>query len=237
MLSRASLVVALTDQEAEDTRRFGYPGRIAVIPNGVPPPPRSIHPDAFRASIRLSADARLAVFLGRLDVHRKGLDIALTGLSEAPGWHLALVGPSVDNREDVSKGISRHGLAERVHLVGERLGAARYDALAAADVFVLMSRWEGMSLALLEALSVGTPAIVSEAVERTMGVAAAGAGWVTPGQDLGALLRHLSRDPGQLRDSSPAALALSRRHGWDAVAEAHDEAYRAANAPSGFAAR
>ena len=55
---------------------------------------------------------------------------------------------------------------ERVHLVGERHGRRLQESVCAADLFALMSRWEGLPMALLEALSLATPAVVSPAVER-----------------------------------------------------------------------
>jgi glycosyltransferase involved in cell wall biosynthesis len=47
-------------------------------------------------------------------------------------------------------------------------GKAKVDALASCDLYVQLSRWEGMSFALLEAMSVGTPCVVSEEVATTV---------------------------------------------------------------------
>ena len=48
---------------------------------------------AFRRELQYPREALLAVFVGRLDVHRKGLDVLVRGIADAPAWHLALVGP------------------------------------------------------------------------------------------------------------------------------------------------
>jgi glycosyltransferase involved in cell wall biosynthesis len=121
------------------------------------------------------------------------------------------------------------GIADRVFVAGERHGERLMEAFAAADVFTLISRWEGLPMALLEALSVGTPAIVSRAVERVVQVDAAGAGWVVDDRDLGELLRQLSgsrRD--ELRSRRPAARSLARRYDWDDVAARYERTYERA---------
>jgi glycosyltransferase involved in cell wall biosynthesis len=125
------------------------------------------------------------VFVGRLDVHRKGLDVLVRGVSEAPGWHLALVGPRFRDVGRLERMIADLRLSDRVHLVGERHGRGLRESVRAADLFVLMSRWEGLPMVLLEALALGRPAVVSGAVEGSVPVAGAGAGWVAGDEDLG----------------------------------------------------
>src|SRR5919108_5431892 len=79
MLERAALLVALTDAELYALRRFGATAPAEVIPNGVEPSPGDLDADAFRRELALPGDAPLAVFVGRLDVHRKGLDVLVRG--------------------------------------------------------------------------------------------------------------------------------------------------------------
>ena len=84
-------------------------------------------------------------------------------------------------------------------------------------------------MALLEALSLGRPAVVSPAVEELIGIGAAGAGWVADEESLGSVLRHLQgegRD--ELARRGRAALLLSRRYDWDSVARRYETAYERA---------
>jgi glycosyltransferase involved in cell wall biosynthesis len=229
MLKRAALRVALTDRELGQLRALGVTGRIEVIPNGVEPAQDDLDRQAFRHELGLSADPLLAVFVGRLDVHRKGLDVLVRAVAAAPSWHLALVGPRFRDVDRLERIIADLGAGDRVHLVGERHGRRLQESVAAGDVFILMSRWEGHPMALLEAISLGKPAIVSPAVESLIGVDAAGAGWVTDQDELGPLLRDLQdRGRGELIRRGTAALGLSKRYDWDLVAERYESAYERA---------
>ena len=223
MLDEASLVVALTDVELADVRAIGAAGPCDVIPNGVAPPPEDIDRHTFREGLDIAPDALLALFVGRLDVHRKGLDILARGIAAAPAWHVALVGPRFRGVGHLERTVAEFGIHDRVHLVGERHGRHLLESVASADVFALLSRWEGHPMALLESLSLGVPAVVSPAVERAIGVEAAGAGWVATDNDLGPLLRGLDRN--EIERRGRAASELSRRYDWDRIAERYEAAY------------
>jgi glycosyltransferase involved in cell wall biosynthesis len=226
MLKDAALLVALTDAELAQMRDVGATGPFAVIPNGVEPAPDDIDRRAFREEVGVPPDAPLAVFVGRLDVHRKGLDVLVRGVADAPEWHLALVGPRFRDVERLEAMIAGLGVGDRIHLVGERHGRALHESMGAADVFALMSRWEGLPMALLEALSMGTPAVVSPAVGRLIDVETAGSGWTAGQGDLAPLLRSVQRQGKQeLAKRGRAAIAQSRRYDWRSVAERYETTY------------
>jgi glycosyltransferase involved in cell wall biosynthesis len=232
MLERASLLVALTDAELADVRRFGASAPAVVIPNGVERPPADLDRGAFRRELRIGSDDLLAVFVGRLDVYRKGLDVLVRGIAAAPGCHLALIGPRFRDVDRLEALIEQLGIGARIHLLGERHGRGLQQSVAGADLFTMLSRWEGMPMALLEALSLSVPAIVSPVVERAIGVDAAGAGWVAEEQDLGPLLSRLrDADRRELRRRGEAAVLLSGRYGWAEVAERYEHVYERALPP------
>lgn len=225
LLRRAALLVGLTEVEVAQLRARGARAPAVVIPNGVAPAPEGVDPAAFREEVGIPPDAPLAVFVGRLDVHRKGLDVLVEGIADVPGWHLALVGPRFRDVERLEAAIRHRDLRDRVHLVGSLYGNALHQALAGADVFALLSRWEGLPMALLEALSLGLPAVVSPAVERLVPVAASGAGWVA---DDGRLVDVLREAASSATARGEAARALASRYDWDAVAREYGAAYRRA---------
>jgi glycosyltransferase involved in cell wall biosynthesis len=227
LVRRAALRVALTDAEATDLRMFGAPDPIVIIPNGVPPAPRDVDRTAFRRELGLDATRRLLVFVGRLDVFHKGLDVLVRGLASAVGWHAALVGSDFrGGHAELRKLADSLGVGPRLSLVGSRHGQALHEAFAAADCFALTSRWEGLPLSLLEALAHGVPAVVSPAVDRLVGVVAAGAGWSAGPDELGGLLRRLHCLDGWAWESrAVAARALAARYDWTSVTRRYEAAY------------
>lgn len=230
LLRGAALVCALSDAEARQVGRFGAQDPVVVIPNGVTPPPENVDPTAFRRQLGIGPDDKLAVFVGRLDVAHKGLDVLVRGIAQAPEWRLALVGPDHRNGlADLTRLAERLGTSRRLYFAGTRLGRDLHTALAAGDLFALTSRWEGFPVALLEALSHGTPALVSPPVERAVGVARAGAGWTADADAVGAVLSRLSRlDARAWAHRQAAAVRLSRDHDWDVIASRYEGAYERA---------
>jgi glycosyltransferase involved in cell wall biosynthesis len=227
MLGRAALRVALTDVEARDLAAFGAGGPITVIPNGVSPAPPQVDGASFRRDLGLGPADRLLLFVGRLDVLHKGLDVLLDGVARAPGWHLAAVGSDFrGGRAWLLARAKALGMLPRLTVTGPRQGRALHEAFAAADCFALTSRWEGLPMALLEALAHGIPALVSPAVDRLVGVAEAGAGWTAAPSELGAVLGRLELlDNLELARRAGAARALAARYDWTTVAARYEAAY------------
>jgi len=133
--------------------------RIVAIPNGVPVPET-----AWQRRPEWRAAPR-AVFVGRL-APEKGLDTLIDAWPSVratyPEARLILIG------EGPQRGI----LEDRVKALGLTLGPGQAvdlpgtsadptDALRGADLFVLPSREEGMSIALLEAMALGIPLVAS----------------------------------------------------------------------------
>ncbi len=223
----AARLVALTEAEKEDLRSFGYRGPIEVIPNGVDRAPTQAAGDRFRRELGVPEARRLAVYLGRLDLYYKRLAESLRGVAAAPGWHLALIGPDWrGGKAKLERMIQGLGIENRVRVLEPRRGERLREALAAADTLVLLSRGEGLSLSLLEALSQGTPVVVSPEVQRTLDVSAAGAGWTTEPGVLGERLRHLGdMDAMEWARAREAARGLAARFSWQKSAEALERAY------------
>jgi glycosyltransferase involved in cell wall biosynthesis len=226
MLRRAALVIALNEHELKDVIAFGAPSPCVVIPNGVAPAP-GVDGGPFRRSLGLDDDDYLALFVGRLDVDRKGIDVLLEGIQAAPSWHLALVGPNErEGLRRIRAEVASRRLGRRVHLCGPRFGTQLHQALASCDVFILLSRWEAMPMALLEALSHGRPAVVSPAVERCVPVADAEAGKVAAPPEVGRVLEGIARLNRRARDAlSEAARRLATSYEWPVVARRYEEAY------------
>ena len=149
-------------------RRFALdPARIVVIRNSVDghrPAVGGEERAAARRELGIPHDAKLLVQIGRIDPIKCQLALVEAVRLLAPSrpdlrtWLVGGVGnPAYAHR--VAEHIRAAGLEERIEAVGERNDVARI--LAAADVFVMPSVLEGLSLAAIEAMAAGVPAVLT----------------------------------------------------------------------------
>ena len=156
------------------------------IPNGVDTgrfaPLAPAQKKALRSRLALPAEARIVIFVGRL-APEKRVDL-LTGIwrsvrQAVPRALLLILG----------SGPEEAGLKQRasdgVLFLGSQPDVTPY--LQAADLFVLPSAAEGLSLALLEALACGLPAIATSVGGNPEVIRHLETGWLTPPDDPPAL--------------------------------------------------
>lgn len=134
---------------------------LATIVANVVPPQLRIEPEVARARLGLRGDRRVALFLGRLDHGQKGLDALCEAAQRArPGtlseWSFVFAGDGPG--ASALKALGVKGVID-VHLAGWTDQPEVY--LSAADVLLLPSRWEGLPLAMLEAMQLGVPILAS----------------------------------------------------------------------------
>ena len=138
------------------------PGSFLTIPNGIALHARTPPRRARRTGPHGSEDV-LVLAVGTWSV-RKGHIHLLRALSASTwrdtGWHVAIAGRG-DEEETLAAFAAEAGVAERVHLLGHRGDIP--DLLAAADVYAMPSLWEGLPMALLEAMFAGKAIVASRA--------------------------------------------------------------------------
>ena len=168
-LGMEALDVVLSNSWAVASRveeRSGFSSkRIRIIPNGVDRP-RVDCPVTARQEIRkqlgVEESALIVGSLGRLDAV-KGFDVAIRAtalaLRERPDIHLLIVGDGPD-RVALAALADELGIHSHVHLPGRREDIGRW--LSAIDIYLNTSKSEGMSQAVLEAMSFGLPMIVTD---------------------------------------------------------------------------
>ncbi len=153
---RRDAVVSISKAIREELIQEGYePSRIVDLPNGVPVPEQ---PWNRREEWK---QAPRAVFIGRL-APEKGLDTLLRAwpmvLSERPTARLTLIGEGPE-RPALEALAERLNIARSVDFCG--VSADIEGVLRGSDLFVLPSREEGMSMALLEAMAIGIPLVAT----------------------------------------------------------------------------
>lgn len=163
---RAADVVVAVSQHARDcmTRRYGRLRRKAiVIPNGVDLARFAVGrtKDAIRRTLGLPIGAPLVGTIGRLN-RQKGHETLLRAFAQmkarVPDAQLVLVGEG-ELHDHLQRIAARLGVTGVVRFLGSRSDVP--ELLAALDVFVLSSLWEGLPLVLLEAMAAGTPIVAT----------------------------------------------------------------------------
>lgn len=164
VLSGARCLHALTSAEVANYRAFGMKQPIVVIPNGVTIP--SVRrPELFLNRYPELQGKRLVLSLSRLHI-KKGIHLLLEAWAATTKFdtdaHLVLAGPDSDGMlASLQQGARRLGITDRITFTGMLDRDMKWSALASAACFVLPSQSEGLSMALLEAIGIGLPVIVS----------------------------------------------------------------------------
>ncbi len=166
---KGPLVIALSNALARRiVRRFpAARGRVKVIPNGVDV--ERFDPAAFaagRAETRRALGIQGDAYVGLLVAHEpwlKGYGTLLRALARpevralSPAFHLVVAGRRAGS--DLAKAATRHGVADRVHLVGPVVDVR--PLFAASDVLCQATWHDPCSLTSLEALSMGVPVVTT----------------------------------------------------------------------------
>jgi glycosyltransferase involved in cell wall biosynthesis len=209
-LNAAARIVASSATTARGlVADYGVPAdRIAIVPPGTD----------RAAAARPSGDGIVRLLAIGSIVPRKGYDVliaALARLADLP-WHLMIAGdrsrdPSTATRLDAD--IQRCGLGDRVTVLGAVSGECIAELYAAADLFVLASRFEGYGMVYTEAIMRGLPVVgtTAGAIPETV---PAGAAMLVAPDDVPALalvLRRLLENPDERRRLAAGARAVADR--------------------------
>ena len=175
-------LVVLTDADKTDWQRSGCTN-VMCIPN-----PCSL--DGQKVSIK-SAKSKTILAVGRLH-EQKGFDLLLQAWKPIEktysDWSLRIVGEG-PKRAELEAQIESQGL-KRVVLVGATNNVL--DEYEAASIFVLSSRYEGLPLALIEAMWFGLPCIAFDCPQGPAELLAEDRGWLVPNGDIAELTAQIA---------------------------------------------
>ncbi len=233
LLGRRLVVVSELLRE-EITAWFGLPPeRVITIANGVDTERFRPRPGFDRAAVRrhlVGGDYPLITNVARLMPQKAQhhlIDAARIVLAACPDVRFVLVGEG-PLRPDLEAQAAALGLSDRVILAGFRPDVP--DILAASDVFVLSSLWEGMPVALLEAMAAGCAAVATDVGGVRQVLRHEVNGLLVPPADppaLAAALLRLCRDPAYTRHLGQAGQAwATREYGMRAWVGKWESLYR-----------
>jgi glycosyltransferase involved in cell wall biosynthesis len=170
LYSHVNAIHAVSPAEARHTvSLLGNRAAIYCAPQG---PNVNVIPAVDAVSARTGGDGFFRfVFVGRLDVYTKGLDILLAAFARVvhaglgAEMELLLVGPDwKGGLERLRRQAAELGCKQHVRFTGAVPGFKVREALVAGDAYVHLSRHEGFPLSVVEALLLGKPAVLSSEV-------------------------------------------------------------------------
>lgn len=154
------------------TRHAGLqPASVVVIPTGVDVPAFEAVEPVRLEDLGVRPGRRALVVAGRLE-RQKGIDWLLKlapDLLETLADHDLLVMGKGPLQRDLERQVRASGSAGRIVLLGWRSDAAA--VIAACDLLLVASRWEGLPRVVLEAMALGRPvvAVDAEGVDELLG--------------------------------------------------------------------
>jgi glycosyltransferase involved in cell wall biosynthesis len=179
----ANMCISITDQEVDCFISSGVPPeKVLVIPNGIADADfTSCQVDNFRKKYSLGVRPFI-LFVGRLNLI-KGPDLLLRAfcnvINRIDNVDLVFVGPDGGLLQELESLARATGLENRVHFIGYLGGADKSDAYHAAELLVIPSRHEAMSIVALEAGICGTPVLLTDQCGFDQ-LQETGGGWVIP---------------------------------------------------------
>lgn len=172
-VKKASAVQFLTEEERKESGSK-WNKKIFVIPNG-------FSNDNVKEGF--SESGIHGVFIGRLDMYHKGIDTLLQAVKSIENdmreacFTIDFYGPKKYDYEKLIKEIEKQGLTDILTVQSAISGEEKSRVLLSSDLFVLTSRFEGHPMGLIEALSYGLPAMVTEGSNMMTRIEQFNAGW------------------------------------------------------------
>jgi glycosyltransferase involved in cell wall biosynthesis len=185
------------------------PQAIRLLPNGIPPLER--RGTDVRAELGIPPDAFVVGTVAQLRPE-KALDVLVRAAAEVgpriPGMHVVIAGHGPEEASLRALAVSL-GVNDTVRLLGRREDVP--DVLAAVDVAVCCSEFEGSPLSVMEYMAAGRPVVVTRVGGLPDLVHDGVHGLVVPPADPGALASALERLAGDPDGRGAMGAAASER--------------------------
>lgn len=220
-IKKAKCIIYLNKREYENSIVKTINPNFVIIPNGCDPVKNIIRPKTKNLNHPVQI-----MYLGRIERVHKGLDILLDAIELISTSDLSSKVYFTFWGDGSKSELSwfRERLA-RINNIAEFRGPVHGEqkelAFKCSDVFILTSRYEGMPMAVLEALSFGLPCILT--LETNLGeeVISENAGWMTEG-DPAHISEVIARAVSDYHNDYSAlecnAVSLSNKYNWSKIA-------------------
>jgi glycosyltransferase involved in cell wall biosynthesis len=236
MLIKATMLHITTAQEGELIADIAPRTPREIVPVGISIERLLALGDAsrFRRKHLGGRSGDIVLFLGRL-TYKKGIDVLIRSFThvarEIEDATLVVAGPDDEHlRPRLEKIVRAEGLDDRVVFPGPLYQEDRSDAFAASAAWALSSYTENFGVAVMEALAVGLPTIISTEVNLADAIRRTDAGVVAglDPEEFGGALLDLLRDHALRAGLADRGRAFAAGYDWSAVAPQLEAMYRRA---------
>ncbi|QSJ15291.1 glycosyltransferase [Nostoc sp. UHCC 0702] len=219
-------------QEQQEVSRLALDVPSFVLPHGLSVP--SLIPNArdrLRQHLNIPADEPIILFLSRLHP-KKGLDYLIHALGKLTDYRFTFVVAGSGDQEyeaEIESLAVSTGIRDRTHFVGFVAGETKNLFIQGSDLFALTSHAENFGIAVLEALAVGVPVVVTPGVALATVVGENQLGYV-PELDVLAIAQaieqHLTHPQAAKDMGDRARVMIREQYTWDKIAAKMVEIYQ-----------
>lgn len=150
----ASAIQFLSEDEKNESREFNYS---FVIPNGM----------SLKKQVPMYNEKIVFTYIGRIDLYHKGLDLLINAININKEKLIKkkicvnLYGPETSDSFEILQLIKKRNLQSILCINGAVTGIKKEEILLRTTYFLQTSRFEGLPMGILEALSYGIPCCVT----------------------------------------------------------------------------
>lgn len=233
-LDRSQALHLTCQQERDDVMCLNLKSPTFILPLALTTHPTPIANAAalLRQSLNCPSDQPIILFLSRLH-YKKGLDYLIPALGQLTHHRFTFViagNGTPEYEAEIRSSLQVAGIEERTRMVGFVEGAQKDLFIQGASLFALTSHSENFGIAVLEALAVGTPVLVTPGVGLATVVRDQNLGYV-PDLDLDEIITALDRylaDPNAAKVMGDRARHfIGENYTWDKIAADLIQVYQA----------
>lgn len=230
-IRNASVIHALTDEEAADIHKLFPKQNIFVCPNGVDSELINVSSQTQPLYCNGQTSNTLVLgFLGRITVWHKGIDLLIKAVlllqkkNPSLDVRLVIIGSfhSKKDKKVVNYLHQKMKYPEKLILLGPIMGGNKFSHLLGCDVFVHTSRFEGMPNSVLEAMAIGKPCLVTPGSNMQSIIKDCDGGWLTDGkvEAIATQIQYISKHRDEvLIKGTNARKYISQNLTWPKIAQ------------------